>query len=77
MNIYPFILKDVTGSTFPNLDRKTLEEFRVIIGSSEFLQNFESKFQPLNETIKLLHTEIVKIEELKVLLLAKMTRVEN
>ena len=77
MNIYPFILKDVTGSTFSNLDRKTLEEFRVIIGSNEFLQNFESKFQPLNETIKLLHTEIVKIEELKVLLLAKMTRVEN
>jgi type I restriction enzyme S subunit len=71
------ILKDVTGSTFPNLDRKTLEEFRVIIGSNELLQNFESKFQPLNETIKLLHTEIVKIEELKVLLLAKMTKVES
>ncbi|CAM2915568.1 restriction endonuclease subunit S [Flavobacterium frigoris] len=71
------ILKDVTGSTFPNLDRKTLEEFRVIIGSNELLQYFETKLEPLNGTIKLLHTEIVKIEELKGLLLARMTKVER
>ncbi len=71
------ILKDVTGSTFPNLDRKTLEEFKIVIGNYALILTFETKFKSLNETIKLLHTQSTILEELKDLLLAKMTRGEK
>lgn len=70
----PEILKDVTGSTFPNLDRKTLEDFKIVVPSEEILHNFEALTTPLNRFLINKAQEVYKLNELKNLLLAKMAR---
>jgi len=71
------ILKDVTGSTFPNLDRKTIEEFKIIMAEKKHLEIFEKRLEPLDITLKSKKEEIQKLESLNELILAKMTRVES
>ena len=71
------ILKDVTGSTFPNIDRITLEKYPVIIGSKEILLNFEKKQFPINQMILIKSQETQKLTELKNLLLSRLATVED
>jgi type I restriction enzyme S subunit len=71
------ILKDVTGSTFPNLDRKTIEEFKIIMAEKKHLEIFEKRLEPLDITLKSKKEEIQKLESLNELLLARMTKVES
>ena len=71
------ILKDVTGSTFPNIDRATLGNYPVLISTEDKLKDFEHKTKPIFEMIEIKANENQKLSELKDLLLAKMTRVEN
>lgn len=68
------ILKDVTGSTFPNIDRITLENYPIVIISEGRLQDFESKTKPIFEIIEIKAKENQKLEELKGLLLGRMVR---
>ena len=71
------ILKDVTGSTFPNIDRKTLEAYQVILGDEELPNRFEKKLTQLNQYLKAKQQENQKLTELKDLLLSKLATVEN
>jgi type I restriction enzyme S subunit len=71
------ILKDVTGSTFPNIDRATLGNYPVLISTEDKLKDFEHKTKPIFEMIEIKANENQKLSELKDLLLAKLTRVEN
>ena len=71
------ILKDVTGSTFPNIDRATLGNYPVLISTEGKLKDFEHKTKPIFEMIEIKANENQKLSELKDLLLAKMTRVES
>ncbi len=71
------ILKDVTGSTFPNIDRVTLENFPVVIGNDEILYEFEKTATPISELIWIKSKENQKLTELKELLLSKLATVEN
>lgn len=66
------ILKDVTGSTFPNIDRITLESYPIVIGNHETLQKFEKMASPINQMIWIKSKENQKLTELKELLLSKL-----
>lgn len=71
------ILKDVTGSTFPNVDRITLESYPIVIGKHETLQKFEKIASPINQMIWIKSKENQKLTELKELLLSKLATLEN
>lgn len=71
------ILKDVTGSTFPNIDKVTLGNYPVVISSDEILKEFEIKAHSINEMIIIKAKEIQKLSELKDLLLSKLATVEK
>lgn len=71
------ILKDVTGSTFPNIDRVTLGGFPVVIGSEEILKNFEEKQFSINQMILIKSLENIKLTDLKDLLLSKLATIEK
>lgn len=71
------ILKDVTGSTFPNIDRITLGSFPVVIGSEEILKNFEEKQFSINQMILIKSLENQRLTDLKDLLLSKLATIEN
>lgn len=68
------ILKDVTGSTFPNIDRVTLGNYPIIISSEEMIKDFENKANSFNKIIRSKVKENQKLEELKELLLGKMAK---
>ncbi len=70
------ILKDVTGSTFPNIDRITLGNYPVVISNDEILKNFEKEVTPINQMIWIKSKENQKLSELKELLLSKLATVE-
>jgi type I restriction enzyme S subunit len=71
------ILKDVTGSTFPNIDRATLGNYPVIISNDDRLQNFENKTMPIFEMFEIKAKENQKLTELKTLLLSKLATVKE
>lgn len=71
------ILKDVTGSTFPNIDRMTLGNYPIIIGGDEILNKFEEKLFPTNQMILLKSKENQMLSELKNLLLSKLATIKN
>lgn len=71
------ILKDVTGSTFPNLDRKTLENLTIVMSENHLIDDFEKSYNSFFKTIKLKFKENQTLQELQSLLLAKMTRAEE
>lgn len=71
------ILKDVTGSTFPNIDRVTLGTFPIAIGSKVVLGQFELLQNPINNTILNKSKETQKLSELKDLLLSKLATVKG
>lgn len=68
----PEILKDVTGSTFPNLDRKTLEEFEFLKVNDEQIKEFDKIVKPIFEKIRLKAEETQKLIQLKSLLLSRL-----
>lgn len=70
------ILKDVTGSTFPNIDKVTLGNYPVIISSDEILNDFEIKTHPISQMIKIKAKENQNLTTLKDLLLSKLTTIE-
>lgn len=69
------ILKDVTGSTFPNIDRETLGNYPVVISTDDRLQDFEKKIKPIFEMFEIKAKENIKLTELKALLLSKLATV--
>jgi type I restriction enzyme S subunit len=71
------ILKDVTGSTFPNIDRKTLESYRTTLGNDELPTMFEKKMNSINQYMKAKQQENQKLTELKSLLLSKLATLED
>lgn len=71
------ILKDVTGSTFPNIDSVTLGNYPVVISINEILKDFENMTKPINEMIGIKSKENQKLTKLKDLLLSKLATVEN
>lgn len=71
------ILKDVTGSTFPNIDRATLENYPAVLGSEEVLQDFENMTYPISQMIGVKAKENQKLAELKELLLSKLSKTED
>ncbi len=71
------ILKDVTGSTFPNIDRMTLGNYPIIIGGDEILKKFEEKLCSTNQMILLKSKENQMLSELKNLLLSKLATIKN
>jgi type I restriction enzyme S subunit len=70
------ILKDVTGSTFPNLDRQTLESYLIVMSENHLMKAFENSCSSLFKTVKFRFKENQTLQELQSLLLAKMTKVE-
>ena len=70
------ILKDVTGSTFPNLDRKTIENYRVLVSNYDVLNYFENTIKPLTDLAKEQATMNIYLTELKEVLLSMMSKVE-
>jgi type I restriction enzyme S subunit len=71
------ILKDVTGSTFPNIDRDTLGNYPIVISSNEKLEEFEIMSKSFCEIIRIKARENQKLTELKELLLSKLATVEG
>lgn len=71
------ILKDVTGSTFPNIDRMTLGNYPITIGNDEILGEFESKLSPISQLLWTKSKENHNLTELRDLLLSKLTSIEN
>lgn len=69
------ILKDVTGSTFPNIDRVTLGDFPVVVGNKRTYELFELQQSPINQMILIKSKENHKLTELKALLLSKLATV--
>lgn len=74
INIYE-LLTFVTGSTFPNWDRDTLSNYKVLIPSDDLLKLYCEKIESLYRVIENLFNEIVKINEIQTLLLSKMATV--
>lgn len=71
------ILKDVTGSTFPNLDRKTLEMFRVINPCIDVKKNFEINYKYLELNIQNNKIQNQKLTQLQSLLLSRLATLEG
>lgn len=66
------ILKDVTGSTFPNLDRQTLENYKVIEPIEQIKEQFESDFKSLDKSLKIMKKQNRKLTQLQSLLLSRL-----
>ena len=71
------ILKDVTGSTFPNLDRKTIESYLVINPKEDVKEIFEQRYNAIDKKIKILNKQIVRLLEFKSLLLSRLATLEG
>ena len=71
------ILKDVTGSTFPNLDRKTLEMFRVINPCIDVKKHFEINYKYLELNIQNNKKQNQKLTQLQSLLLSRLATLEG
>jgi type I restriction enzyme S subunit len=66
------ILKDVTGSTFPNLDRQTLENYQIIKAPTNIENKFESNFKVIFRHIKNFKNQNQKLIQLQDLLLSRL-----
>lgn len=71
------ILKDVTGSTFPNIDRVTLGNYPIVISNDEIIHDFENKVISISQMIRIKVKENQKLTEMKYLLLSKLATIEN
>lgn len=75
------LLKDlkeqVRGSTQSFISYDILNEIELTLPDSKIVNDFNEKAKVIFQNIRLLIEEIQKLEELKYLLLAKMTRVES
>lgn len=68
------ILKDVTGSTFPNLDKQTLENYKVIEPIAIIKEQFESDFKSMDKSLKIMKRQNQKLKQLQSLLLSRFGR---
>jgi type I restriction enzyme S subunit len=66
------ILKDVTGSTFPNIDRVTLSDYPIAISTNTLLEKFDKKVSHIANLVWVKSLENQKLTELKALLLSRM-----
>jgi type I restriction enzyme S subunit len=66
-----------TGSTFPNWDRQTISSFKVITPLEPILKEFEELVESIFNQNENLWLQNLSLKELKVLILAKMTKVEQ
>jgi len=69
------ILKDVTGSTFPNIDRVTLGDYPIAISANTLLEEFEKKVSSISNLVWVKSLENQKLTELKGLLLSRLATV--
>lgn len=74
---YPTLLSLTTGSTFPNWDKLTLSSFPSIIPPAIVIEGFEKFASRLYQFIEEKSREIIALEELRNLILIKMTKVET
>ena len=66
-----------SGSTREAITKAEIEDFDVLLPSSQIMMKFEILMQKVFSRKNLKNNENQKLEELKWLLLAKMTKVEN
>ncbi|MFM2368242.1 MAG: hypothetical protein RL619_542 [Bacteroidota bacterium] len=74
---YDELVDMAVGSAQKNLYVPVLASMKIRVPDKKYLTRFYLDTNSLLESIKLKTKEIQKLEELKDLLLAKMTRVEN
>ncbi|MBK8443156.1 MAG: restriction endonuclease subunit S [Sphingobacteriales bacterium] len=70
------LLKDVTGSTFPNIDRVTISDYPITISTNTLLEEFEKKVSAISNLVWIKSLENQKLSELKNLLLSKLATVQ-
>ena len=71
------IVSSSNGSVFNNLKTEILKEYRIFVPEKNMINRLSSLFQKLNNQLLIRGKKHQKLEELKDLLLTKMTRVEN
>ena len=71
------IVSSSNGSVFNNLKTEILKEYRIFVPEKHMINRLSSLFQKLNNQLLIRGKKHQKLEELKDLLLTKMTRVEN
>lgn len=76
-SIYSSFENFVTGSAQPQITIESLNELKILWPKSDCLKNFSFSIYKIFRLSLNIITESQKLEELKDLLLAKMTRVEN
>ena len=71
------IVSSSNGSVFNNLKTEILKEYRIFVPEKNMINRLSSLFQKLNNQLLIRGKKHQKLEELKDLLLTKMTRVES
>ncbi|MAZ27105.1 MAG: hypothetical protein CL868_08535 [Cytophagaceae bacterium] len=71
------ILKDVTGSTFPNLDRKTIENYRIPLSKEKVIEAFDKLLSPLKSLIKQRAKMNIHLTKFQAVLLSKISTVKE
>ena len=71
------IVSSSNGSVFNNLKTEILKEYRIFVPEKKMINRLTSILQKLNKQLLIRGQNHQKLEELKELLLAKMTRVES
>jgi type I restriction enzyme S subunit len=66
-----------TGSTFPEISKADFRNLKFIYPNEDILMKYSSPISHIYKTVQFRNEENLKLEELKVLLLAKMTKVET
>ena len=77
LNFEFYVSQVQTGTSIPHISGQQIANFPIIIPSTEILDLFSIKAKIKYDSISLYNHQLIKLEELKELLLAKMTRVEN
>ena len=77
LNFEFYVSQVQTGTSIPHISGQQIANFPIIIPSTEILDLFSIKAKIKYDSISLYNHQLIKLEELKDLLLAKMTRVEN
>jgi len=77
LNFEFYVSQVQTGTSIPHISGQQIANFPIIIPSTEILDLFSIKAKIKYDSISLYNHQSIKLEELKDLLLAKMTRVEN
>lgn len=76
-NFFDYVMAGSKGTKMPRGDKKWIMNYGIVIPNKELLDKFDKVSQIFQKDIQLKKKQNQKLEELKDLLLAKMTRVEN